>query len=104
MQLYSEELYGPVNTVKGMSNRSVSLLTFFPGNTLVSKRLAITCVHAFASNWQLYFLYQRKGETDRRNDCIIRHHESYVAELGFLYLQSDALPILLWSLAPNIRV
>ena len=33
------------------------------------------CAHSFARNWQLPFLYQRKGENDRRQYFMINLHE-----------------------------
>ena len=34
------------------------------------------CAHSFAGNWQLPFLYQRKGENDRRKYFMIKHFTS----------------------------
>ena len=63
--------YSPINSVQVMSNRSVNLLKLFPEQTY-SKRLisSSTCVHTFASNWQLPFLNQLKQENYRRNDLL----------------------------------
>ena len=53
--------------------------------------------HTSASNWQLSFLNQQKGENDCRNDFVISIHESYVAKLGFKlathHRQSDAITV-----------
>ena len=57
---------------------------------------AVLYAYTFASNWQLLFLNQWKGENDRRNDFMIILQESYVAELGS-NLCSDVLPTALWN-------
>ena len=52
-------------------------------NRRVFVMLTSTLLYALASNWQLPFLNQQKGENDCRNYFMINLHESYAAELGF---------------------
>ena len=53
------------NTVKIMLSWSVNLLALFLGSLS-----PLTCAHTLASNWQLPFFNQQKGENGHRNDFI----------------------------------
>ena len=67
--------YSPVNPLGSCQAWSVNLITLFPEQGWSSKRLPSICAHAFARNWQLPFLNQRKGKNDHRKYFMIKRHE-----------------------------
>ena len=96
--VFELEFYGPANTVRVMSSRSVTcnLITRFQGHAKSSKRLTSTCEHTFASNWQLPFLNMRNRKNEPKKSFQIYFHESDVAELGI------ELADVVWSADRNL--
>ena len=64
--LFVLRFYGPVNPMGSYRARSVYLTTRLLSRLSPLIGWPVLC-HSFARNWQLTFLYQRKGENDRRN-------------------------------------
>ena len=57
--------YGLSTLLRSFRARSVNLSTLFPGKP-PRQFTSIVSAHSFASNWQLPFLNQRKGDNGRR--------------------------------------
>ena len=64
--------YGSSTLLSLFRARSVNLSTLLPGKP-PRQFTSTVSAHSFASNWQLPFLNQRKGENGRRNFFITNH-------------------------------
>ena len=72
--LFVLRFYGPVNPIGTCRSRSISYPHFYWAG-LVLWAVNQYCAHSYARNWQLSFLNQRKGESDRRKYFMINLHE-----------------------------
>ena len=64
----------------GHGGTAINLTTHFLGRLRPFNRLTSTQCTFFASNWQLPFLNQRKGENDRRKDFMINLNNRMVPD------------------------
>lgn len=83
---------GLIQPIKVMSSLSVKLLTLFLGRIIVPKQLTSTKCTYFASNWQMTFLNQCKGENDHRKYFMSNLHESYVTRLRSEFVNPGSWP------------
>ena len=68
--------YGPSTVLRYFRVRSVNLSTQFLGC------FSVLSAHSFASNWQLPFLNQQKGENGCRNYFMTNLHEQFCRARG----------------------